>query len=281
MNEARGKINLLLVDDELDFLNATSRALSRRGFEVTSVQNPAVALLLLDQKEFDVAILDVKMPGIPGDKLFAEIKKRWPQIPVILLTGHGTIRQAFETSREGVFEYLTKPCDIEKLAEVALKAVVGLRGDVSAGPISCDGESLRVLLVDDEEELLGSLSRALERRGMRVSTATNGGGALELLEEQAFDVVVLDVKMPGIGGIELLPRIKEVRPAVEVILFTGHPSVDTVTDGLREGAFDYLSKPQDIEKLVAKILKAGERSRSRADRAREEEVEGILERHKD
>lgn len=282
MNADRKKVRLLLVDDEVEFLQSTARALRRRGFEVTTTQNPAIGLKLLENETFDVAVLDVKMPGIPGDKMFREINKRWPEIPVIMLTGHGTLEQAFETSRDGVFEYLTKPCDVEKLAQVCLNAVAAsMRKEISSGEPEDDPEEIRVLIVDDEQDFRDSLSTALRRRGMLVATASGGEEALNQLDKSACDVVLLDLKMPGMDGLELLKRIGSAQTLCEVILLTGLPTVPTVIEALKEGAFDYVVKPQDTELLVRKIRKAFKQARSRAAEGRQREVEKILDRNND
>ena len=122
MKDKTKKTRLLLVDDEEEFLIATSQALERRGFEVTTAANGSDALELLTESEYDVAVVDVKMPGLAGDELFREIKRRWPYVPVVMLTGHGTMTQAFTISKEGVHDYLTKPCDMNHLAKVARQA---------------------------------------------------------------------------------------------------------------------------------------------------------------
>ena len=122
MTTAGTPIRLLLVDDEQEFLEAVTPALERRGLEVTAVSNGVEALALLDQWPFDVVVLDVKMPGMGGIEVFHEVALREPDLPVVILTGHGDIQQAFETSREGVFDYLTKPCRVEDLVEVVRRA---------------------------------------------------------------------------------------------------------------------------------------------------------------
>jgi len=122
MTTAEPPIRLLLVDDEQDFLEAVTPALERRGLEVTAVSNGIEALALLDHWPFDVVVLDVKMPGMGGIEVFHELCHREPELPVVILTGHGDIQQAFETSREGVFDYLTKPCRVEDLVEVVRRA---------------------------------------------------------------------------------------------------------------------------------------------------------------
>lgn len=110
-----------------------------------------------------------------------------------------------------------------------------------------------ILLVDDKEEFVLALSNRLLLHGMEVHTATKGEDALAMLQEKTADVVVLDVVMPGMGGLETLRRIKETYPHIQVILLTGHASTKEGIEGMRLGAFDYLMKPVDIEELIAKM----------------------------
>lgn len=114
-------------------------------------------------------------------------------------------------------------------------------------------EKFAILLVDDKEEFVSALSNRLLLHGMEVHTATKGEDALAMLQEKTADVVVLDVVMPGMGGLETLRRIKETYPHIQVILLTGHASTKEGIEGMRLGAFDYLMKPADIEELIAKM----------------------------
>ena len=116
---------------------------------------------------------------------------------------------------------------------------------------------LRVLIVDDEEELVSALVERLNLRGFVAQGVTTGAEALSVLEGQEFDVVLLDVKMPGLGGLELIRRIKGARPKQEVILLTGHGSVKSIEEGMALGAFDYLMKPVKIDNLVHILTAAG------------------------
>jgi DNA-binding response OmpR family regulator len=113
--------------------------------------------------------------------------------------------------------------------------------------------SLRVLLVDDEEELVSTVAERLELRGIDAEALTSGAAALERLAEQKFDVVVVDVKMPGMDGLELLKRIKTMQPETQVILLTGRGSGKESQRGLEEGAFDYLIKPINLDDLIIKM----------------------------
>ena len=114
-------------------------------------------------------------------------------------------------------------------------------------------EKFAILLVDDKEEFVSALSNRLLLHGMEVHTATKGEDALAMLQEKTADVVILDVVMPGMGGLETLRRIKETYPHIQVIMLTGHASTKEGIEGMRLGAFDYLMKPVDIEELIAKM----------------------------
>ena len=116
--------------------------------------------------------------------------------------------------------------------------------------------SFRVLLVDDEVELVTTLEERLQLRGIDAEALTSGAEAVRRLEEREFDVVVVDVKMPGMDGLELLRRIKTIRPEAQVILLTGRGSEKESQAGIQEGAFDYLIKPINIEDLVEKMKQA-------------------------
>lgn len=117
----------------------------------------------------------------------------------------------------------------------------------------------KVLIVDDEMDFLATVVRRLNRRDVEAIGAGSGQEALERLKEQAIDVVVLDVKMPGMNGIETLREIKKRLPDVEVIMLTGHASVDSGVEGLALGAFDYLIKPVKLDDLIERIMEAYDR----------------------
>jgi len=117
-------------------------------------------------------------------------------------------------------------------------------------------EAIRVLLVDDEAEFLETLVKRLKKRRVDVQGVRSGEEALDLIRRQPVDVVVLDVKMPGMDGIQTLKAIKSMDPLVEVIMLTGHASVEVAIQGMELGAFDYLMKPMDIDELLYKVQDA-------------------------
>ena len=128
---------------------------------------------------------------------------------------------------------------------------------------------IRLLLVDDEENFRQTLFKRLQKRGLRARQAESGEAGLAILNAEPMDVVVLDVKMPGLGGIEALKRIKSEWPQTEVIFLTGHSTTQDGVDGIKSGAFDYLSKPIEFEHLLEKIKQAYEK-KIRAEERRQE-----------
>jgi DNA-binding NtrC family response regulator len=115
----------------------------------------------------------------------------------------------------------------------------------------------KLLMIDDEEALVAALEKRLAHRNITVLAAYSGEeGLKKLAENPDMDVVLLDVKMPGMDGIETLRRIRATHPLLEVIMLTGHATVETAIEGMRLGAFDYLKKPTDIEILVQKVQQA-------------------------
>ena len=117
-------------------------------------------------------------------------------------------------------------------------------------------EKMKMMLVDDEERFLVTTAKLLSRKGYDAITATSGAEALEKLMSENIHVVILDVKMPGMDGIATLQAVKARHPRVEVIMLTGHATVESAVEGLKSGATDYLMKPTDIEELIRKAEEA-------------------------
>jgi DNA-binding NtrC family response regulator len=127
---------------------------------------------------------------------------------------------------------------------------------------------LNLMLVDDEERFLQTTAKLLRRRGHRVLTATSGPAAIAILAEHDADVVILDVKMPGMNGLEALREIRRRAPLVEVIMLTGHGTIESAVEGLKAGAFDFVTKPCDIDLLLAKAEEAAGRREAMEEKIR-------------
>lgn len=139
-----------------------------------------------------------------------------------------------------------------------------------------------VLLVDDEVPFVEAMTKRLTKRNLTVLTAFNGHESLDSLgKNSSVDVVILDVKMPGMDGIETLREIKKAFPLVEVIMLTGHATVETAIEGMKIGAFDYLMKPCDIDQLMAKVQEARTKKRKHEEKIIQARIKEIALRRGD
>ncbi|HKK00416.1 MAG TPA: response regulator [Desulfotignum sp.] len=137
-----------------------------------------------------------------------------------------------------------------------------------------------ILLVDDEKDFVEMLSLRLQENGEDVLAAYSGQECLETLEKKTIDVIILDVKMPGMDGIETLKKIKKLHPLVEVIMLTGHGTIQAAVEGMKLGAFDFLLKPADFKELTEKLNRARERRKEQVERIQKAERAMLLRQSK-
>jgi len=134
-----------------------------------------------------------------------------------------------------------------------------------------------VMIVDDEVPFVEIMTKRLEKRSLQIISAHDGQAALEKLNKNRnVDVVILDVKMPGMDGIEALREIKKTHPLIEVIMLTGHATVETAIEGMKLGAHDYLMKPCELEQLMLKVEEATTKRREHEEKIREAEIKKAL-----
>lgn len=136
--------------------------------------------------------------------------------------------------------------------------------------------STKVLLVDDEEDFIATLGQRLEARQLKVTTATSGEKALEIVASKNFDAIVLDLAMPGMDGIEVLKRIKSDHPEAEIIMLTGHGTIESGVEAMKLGAEDFLEKPVDIQQLLVKIEEARQKRILVLEEKSKAEIERII-----
>ena len=139
----------------------------------------------------------------------------------------------------------------------------------------------KLLLIDDETDFLDTMARRLKKRDFDILTATSGLESLEVLSinGEKIEVVILDVKMPGMDGIETLAEIKRKYPLIEVVMLTSHATMSSAIDGMKQGAFDYLMKPCDMDVLVEKINEAAAIKRRHEEKIIEARMRDITTRH--
>ena len=135
----------------------------------------------------------------------------------------------------------------------------------------------KILLVDDEAVFTQNMTRLLANRGYRVTAVNSGDNAIKALEKETFDVVVLDLKMPGMDGITTLKEIKKLDLFTETLILTGHGSIDTALEAIKLGAYDYLTKPCEVDELVVKIEGAWEKKDSGEKKDLQEKIQKVVE----
>ncbi len=133
-----------------------------------------------------------------------------------------------------------------------------------------------LLIVDDEERFLTTTKALLQKRGITTFISTSGLKAIEILGSKPIDVVILDIKMPGLDGVEVLRVIKKRYPLVEVIMLTGHASAESAVSGLNLGAFDYLMKPCDIQIMLDKVNQAYAKKEAGDKKAQQAKIDKII-----
>jgi len=113
-------------------------------------------------------------------------------------------------------------------------------------------QEIRMLLVDDEDDFRITLTKRLKLRKVNITDVASGNEAIEMVKQNSFDVAVIDVKMPGMDGIETLKQIKQIQPLIEIVMLTGHASIESGMEAMKLGAYDYVMKPCDIDELLIK-----------------------------
>jgi DNA-binding NtrC family response regulator len=140
-------------------------------------------------------------------------------------------------------------------------------------------EEARVLVVDDEQEFLDNVAERLANRGFGVDTALNGEQALEKIAGNLYDAIVVDLMMPVIDGMETLRRALRKKPDLQIILLTGHATVQTGVEAMRQGALDFMEKPADLDLLVEKVRQGKKRRLELDEQAREKAVREALKKY--
>lgn len=281
-----GKIQVLLVDDEQEYAEDLSERMALDGIDSKVAFTAEDGLEALERDPPDVMVLDLRMPGMGGMELLNRVRTEHPETQVIILTGHGGKAAELEARDRGAFAYLEKPVDYGGLKMVINRAWnltkrvshavaddirLSFFGDMPKGDKSAATPSptppghfpkdgLKVLLVDDEEDYVKSLAERMEIRDLESETAISGKEALSIMGTEPPDVMVLDLNMPGMGGMEVLKRVKADHPQTEVIILTGHGSPAEREEAIRLGASDYLNKPVEIQTLMTSVRTAGQKA---------------------
>ncbi len=233
------KLRVLVVDDNEEFCQNVSDILGLRGHEVTVAYDGFKALELVRQDGFGVVLMDVRMPVMDGVATFKKIEEIAPHTPVIMVTAYGVEDLLREALREGAFGALRKPLDFDELFAL-LEQAGAAKGSM-------------ILVVDDDENFCANVKGILEDKGYRVRVAYDGSMATEQAWKNYFDIMLLDLKLPVLNGLETYLAIRDFRPDVVAIMITGYRQEVSklAQQALQESAYTCLEKPIDMDELVS------------------------------
>lgn len=240
------ELKILVVDDNEEFCQNIKDVLELKGCAVTTAYNGFKALELVKQNSFDLILMDVKMPIMDGVTTFRKIKEMAVETSVIMITAfavEGLIREAL---RQGAFGSLKKPLDFDRLFELIKGATTNV---------------MRLLVVDDDPDFCANIKDVLSDRGYQVSVAYDGSTAIQMAWENNFDILLIDLKLPPLNGLETYLSIKGIRPNVVAIIITGYrqETGNLIQQGRQESVYACLEKPVDMEALISLLGQITER----------------------
>jgi CheY-like chemotaxis protein len=239
MNPPRASI--LVVDDDPDTCRNLSDILTDLDFRVDTAPDGPAALELVRNNAYDVALLDLKMPGMDGLTLYREIRKVRAATVAIIVTAYASKGTAEQALAAGAWQVVPKPVDFPRLLALVDEAV---------------GQPL-VLVVDDDNDLCANLWDLLRERGFRVGVAHDGAEAARCLAGQEYKAVLIDMKLPGGDGREVFRLVRQTNPQARTVVITGHRSEmdQLVRRVVSEGADAVCYKPFDVPGLLSTLRK--------------------------
>ena len=232
------KLKILVVDDNKEFCQNMADILELKDYEVVTAYDGFEALELVKQNGFGLVLMDVKMPVMNGVETFKKVKEVAPDTSVIMVTAYAVEDLIREALREGAFGSLKKPLDFDQLFGLIERA-------------SPNGKL--ILVADDDENLCANMKDVLSNKGYRVSVAYDGNMAVEKARKNNFDIMLIDLKLPALNGLETYLSIRDFRPNVVAIMITGYSQEMSklVQQALQENAYTCLEKPIDMDELLS------------------------------
>lgn len=227
---------VLIVDDDANFCNTLSKILTMKGYRITTADSGFRAVDLIREKEFDMVLMDIKMPVMNGVETFKKIKAIKPGSIVILMTAFSVDDLIRDAIKEGVYAVLRKPVDIDTV--------------ISMIEESKNGALLAV--VDDDPEICKTMKAILERKGFSVITCATGEDAVSITKERPFTIIFIDVKLPLLNGLETYLEIKKVNSKAIAVMMTAYrqEADELIKQAMEKGVYSCLYKPFDMNEAI-------------------------------
>ncbi|MBI4301144.1 MAG: response regulator [Chloroflexi bacterium] len=241
------KARILVVDDDRELLETIADILKIKGYKVTMANSGEEAIQRAKVGQYDVALMDIEMPGINGLEAFKKIKALRSRLKVILMTGYPGGELITQARREGPLDILFKPIDMRRLMRL----------------IEADSQHCAILVVDDDPAICQTMKDIFEEFGHKVLVAGTGELAIDLVKKINPHILFLDVKLSTMNGLDTFKAIKELNHEVAVVMMTAHKRENgsLVEAALAQGAYSCLYKPFAPEEAIAMVDLLHQRSR--------------------
>ena len=244
-------MHILVVDDELEIREVLHEALAMHGYSVTGAASAGQALAALEERPYDLVILDIKMPGESGDSLLRKVREVRKDLPVIIYTASVTQELETRLKAEGANEVFQKTMKIDLLTSQVSSILKAKRAAESASASS----ERNVLIVDDEPDIRDMLAEFFKSKNCKTLTASDGEAAIAIVKSGIpISVVLLDFSMPGLNGIQTLEQIRSLNKTLGVVMMTANNDIHTVSRAMELGAYSYILKPFDFLYLETVVL---------------------------
>ncbi len=253
---------ILVIEDESAIRRVLVKILTEESdtYQVVEAENGEIGIEIFEKQDFDLVLCDIKMPKMGGVEVLERAKRSKPLIPFIMLSGHGNLDTAVKTMRLGAYDYISKPPDLNRFLSSITEALEDkfTFKEQQNTVHQTENSKVKVLLIEDEVATRRVLVNLLRKENdiYEVSEAEDGLKGIEIFERQDFDLVLCDIKMPKMNGLEVLERAKKIKPQVPFIMVSGHGDLDVAVNTMRLGAYDYISKPPDLNRLFNTIKNA-------------------------
>lgn len=230
---------LLIVDDEVDTCENLRDIFCDFGYDVDMAHDGESALKLVGKKDYDVALLDLRMPGMDGLELYRRIRQQSAGTVAIVVTAYATSETAASIKEAGAWRIMSKPVDLD--------ALIGLVNSAVDQPL--------ILIIDDDKDLCENLWDLFREHELRVCLAHDAGETAQRLRDSQHQVVIIDLKLPGANGLEVLRQVRSANPSARTVMITGHreemaAAIDqAVSDGIDAVAY----KPFDVANLISTV----------------------------
>ena len=247
-------MKILIIDDEIEICKRLQRELQKEGHEVEYRTSPLNVVEDLkrarrDGEPYNLLLLNVRMPVMDGLTLFSHIREERLGVEVIIMTGYREEQTVIEAIRLSARNYLNKPISLEEL-DAAVSHV-----HEKAVKANNDNGKYGILVVDDEKELCNRIKRELNKEGYKTTVAYTGEECIDYFKNNKVDVLIADVRMPMMNGLEMLEQCREITSDFVSIIITGHGDYETAKKALKLDAYDYLKKPLSLDELITSVKK--------------------------